>query len=175
MARERTGEPARPQPRAPGHGVNIAELRQLVSLMQNSDIEEITIERDADALRLHLRKPASGGVHPLDMSGVTIDAETHGETGLGGDDASQTGADTFGQVTAPLVGRFHVGSKPGAKPLVAVGDVVRQGQTIGSIETLNVFNEVEACIGGRVAEVHVAEGQPVEYGQLLISIQPHGV
>jgi acetyl-CoA carboxylase biotin carboxyl carrier protein len=175
MARERTGEPARPQSRAPGQGVNIAELRQLVSLMQNSDVEEITIERDADALRLHLRKPASGGTHSLNMPGVAIDAESHGEMGLDSDDASQSGGDKFGQVTAPLVGRFHVGAKPGAKPLVAVGDVVRQGQTIGSIETLNVFNEVEACIGGRVAEVHVAEGQPVEYGQLLITIQPHGV
>ena len=76
---------------------------------------------------------------------------------------------------APLVGRFQLGAEPGGKPLVTKGDMVKPGQVVGTIETLNVLNEVEAAVGGRVVSVPVAEGQPVEYGQVLMEIDPEGV
>jgi biotin carboxyl carrier protein len=78
-------------------------------------------------------------------------------------------------VPAPLVGRFHLGAEPGGKPLVARGDIVKPGQVVGTIETLNVLNEVEAAVGGRVVNMPVVEGQPVEYGQMLMEIDPEGV
>jgi pyruvate carboxylase len=54
--------------------------------------------------------------------------------------------------------------------LVAMGDRVKAGQLVGTIESLNVFNEVEAAVAGRVVEIFVQDGQPVEYGQLLMTI-----
>jgi biotin carboxyl carrier protein len=52
--------------------------------------------------------------------------------------------------------------------------MVRVGQVVGSIETLNVLNEVESTVAGRVVEVKAEEGQAVEYGQPLIAVEPHG-
>jgi len=52
----------------------------------------------------------------------------------------------------------------------AVGDRVKEGQLVGTIESLNVFNEVESPVAGRVVEIFVQEGQPVEYGQLLMTV-----
>jgi acetyl-CoA carboxylase biotin carboxyl carrier protein len=168
MARERSGEPARPQPRQPGQSMSIAELRQLITLMQNSDIEEISVEREDDALRLHLRKPAPVApehvLAAMDGAGADEVAEAPGPAA-----AEENGLD---HVSAPLVGRFHFGAKPGSKPLVAVGDIVRAGQVVGTIETLNVLTEVESTMAGRVVEVHATEGQPVEYGQVLLTIEP---
>jgi acetyl-CoA carboxylase biotin carboxyl carrier protein len=180
MARERSGEPARPQPRQPGQSLSIAELRQLITLMHNSDIEEISVERDEDALRLHLRKP-----EPVTASSQAV----AGLDGLTTDDVAEAPGldaaanDGLGYVSAPLVGRFHVGAKPGSKPLVAVGDLVRSGQVValslprqvvGTIETLNVINEVESTVAGRVVELNATEGQPVEYGQVLMTIESSG-
>lgn len=169
MARERSGEPARPQPRQPGQSLSIAELRQLITLMHTSDIEEISIERDDEALRLHLRKPA-----PMVSEHVIAAMDGAGADEVGELPTSPAASNGLDHVSAPLVGRFHVGPKPGSKALVAVGDIVRAGQVVGTIETLNVLTEVESTITGRVVEVHATEGQPVEFGQVLLSIEPSG-
>lgn len=63
--------------------------------------------------------------------------------------------------------------KPGGKPLVTVGATVREGQVVGAIEALQVYNEVEASSAGTVREILVEEGQPVEYGQPLLVVEPH--
>jgi acetyl-CoA carboxylase biotin carboxyl carrier protein len=173
MARERTGPPARPQPRQPGGAISIEELREILGLMQQSDIEEITIERLADDVRLQLRKPGPGA-SPLALApGAPV---AHPEAPLDGHDAHATEVgdvtDDLVRVTAQLVGRFHRGARPGAKPLVEEGSAVRQGQVIGTIETLNVLTEVEAPQAGHVVEVVAAEGQAVEYGQVLLRLEP---
>jgi acetyl-CoA carboxylase biotin carboxyl carrier protein len=173
MARERGGEAGHPPERPAGQSLSIAEVRQLIALMQNSDLEEIAVEREAEGLKLSLRKPApisatlSGGMGDVDLHGLSDVVEATGSER--GDDHQQ---DHRVPVGAPLVGRFHFGLKPKAKPLVAVGDVVREGQVLGAIETLNVLNEVEASQPGRIVEVLVSEGQAVEYGQPLMLIEP---
>src|SRR6266568_1555564 len=80
-------------------------------------------------------------------------------------------AETRHNVVAPLVGIFHSGAKPRGGALVAVGDHVKAGQLVATIESLNVINEVEAPVAGHVVELLVQEGQPVEYGQLLMTIE----
>jgi acetyl-CoA carboxylase biotin carboxyl carrier protein len=152
--------------------MTIADLRHLIALMQKSDIEEIAVERASDDLRLRLRKPAPivAPAEPADLDGFDV-TEVSDVT-----DAAETAAHAAQarvvEITAPLVGRFHLGSKAGATPLVTEGDVVRQGQAVGTIETLNLFNEVEVGEAGRVVEVVASEGQPVEYGQVLVKIEP---
>jgi acetyl-CoA carboxylase biotin carboxyl carrier protein len=174
MARERGGQPARPQPRRAGETFGLDELREIVRMMQHSDIEEITIEREADDIRLQLRKPSANTPLAALAAGS---APAHDDAVLDGHDGAHAlepiaGEDQLVPVTAQLVGRFHRGARPGAKPLVEEGSKVRQGQIIGSIETLNVLTEVEAPQAGRVAEIVAAEGQAVEYGQVLLRLDP---
>jgi biotin carboxyl carrier protein len=165
MARERSLGTARSNGRLPDPALTIAELRQLIALIQRSDIEEIVVEREAVDLKLTLRRPAPSLSPVADSTMIEYDIAS-GEV--------KHDEDRLGYVTAQLVGRFYVGTKPGAKPLVAVGDMVRVGQVVGSIETLNVLNEVESTVAGRVVEVKAEEGQAVEYGQPLIVVEPHG-
>jgi biotin carboxyl carrier protein len=65
--------------------------------------------------------------------------------------------------------------KAGGKPLVGVGDIVREGQVVAAIESLNVHNEVEATVSGRVREILIEDGQSVEYGQPLVILDPLSV
>ncbi|MGW9194445.1 acetyl-CoA carboxylase biotin carboxyl carrier protein [Micromonospora chersina] len=75
-------------------------------------------------------------------------------------------------VRAPVVGTFYRSPEPSAPPFVAVGDVVRPGQVIGIVEAMKLMNEVTAGQAGRVVEVLVEDGKPVEYDQPLIALEP---
>jgi acetyl-CoA carboxylase biotin carboxyl carrier protein len=79
-------------------------------------------------------------------------------------------AETRHYITSHLVGVFHSWAKPRGGALVAVGDHVKVGQLVATIESLNVINDVESPFAGRVVEMLVQEGQSVEYGQKLMVI-----
>jgi biotin carboxyl carrier protein len=164
MARERSENGAELPLEQPQPDLTIAEIRQLVSLMNGSDIEELTIEHEQTGLKLVLRKPAPTEIvtHEADLVDGDEIVATDGET-----EASAPHA----QIRAPLVGIYHMSMKADGKPLVSVGDTVKTGQIVAAIESLNVLNEVEATVSGRVMEIMASDGQPVEYGQALLVIE----
>ncbi|MGR6320402.1 acetyl-CoA carboxylase biotin carboxyl carrier protein [Micromonospora soli] len=82
-----------------------------------------------------------------------------------------TGVDRLA-VRAPVVGTFYRSPEPGAPPFVAVGDLVRPGQVVGIVEAMKLMNEVTAGQAGRVVELLVEDGKPVEYDQPLIALEP---
>ncbi|APU14269.1 MULTISPECIES: acetyl-CoA carboxylase biotin carboxyl carrier protein [Actinoalloteichus] len=74
-------------------------------------------------------------------------------------------------VCAPLVGTFYRAEEPGARPFVEIGDVVEPGQQIGIMEAMKLMNPILTEHRGRVVEVVVGDGQPVEYGQALVLLE----
>jgi acetyl-CoA carboxylase biotin carboxyl carrier protein len=160
MVRERAERGGDTTPAGPPAGLSIAEIRQLIGLMESSDIGEISIERESEGLKLVLRRPS-----PAEMSFEAGDDFDFDDVG-----AEIEKLDGV-EIGAPLVGIFRT-SMTGDKPLVAPGDIVRKGQIIAAIEALNVLSEVEASAAGRIAEILAVEGQPVEYGQTLLVIEP---
>ncbi|MGN9776897.1 acetyl-CoA carboxylase biotin carboxyl carrier protein [Micromonospora sp. H33] len=75
-------------------------------------------------------------------------------------------------VRSPIVGTFYRAAEPGAAPFVAVGDRVHPGQVVGIVEAMKLMNEVTADRAGRVAEILADDGQPVEYDQPLLALDP---
>ncbi|HLX40240.1 MAG TPA: biotin/lipoyl-containing protein, partial [Ktedonobacteraceae bacterium] len=145
--------------------VSVEQLQRLVRLFDRSDVSELELRREEDGSRLVLRKAkasddfsAMAGTQLVVSSSISPDAEP-----------PPPPADTKRMIVAPLVGIFHPWAKPRGKALVTVGDRIKVGQIVATIESLNVMNEVEAVVAGRVAEVLVQNGQPVEYGQPLMS------
>ncbi|MFO7250622.1 MAG: acetyl-CoA carboxylase biotin carboxyl carrier protein [Actinomycetes bacterium] len=74
-------------------------------------------------------------------------------------------------ISAPMVGTFYRAPEPGAPPYVEVGDLVEAGQQIGIIEAMKLMNPIVAEQSGRVGEILVGDGTPVEYGQPLIVLR----
>ena len=137
--------------------------------MRQSDIHEITVEVGADA-RLTLRKPQPISVESLASIGMIEAAHERSATDT---QAAQTSAaETSVSVKTQFVGIYRRAAKHGAKPFVAVGDTVEEGQIVAAVETLNLINEVEATINGTVVELPLKDGQAVEYGQSLVVIKP---
>jgi acetyl-CoA carboxylase biotin carboxyl carrier protein len=78
------------------------------------------------------------------------------------------------EIRSPMVGTFYKAPEPGAEPYIKVGNRVTPGQTVCIIEAMKIMNEIEAEIAGTVREILVEDGQPVEFGQVLFRVDPHG-
>ena len=74
-------------------------------------------------------------------------------------------------VTSPIVGTAYLAPEPGTKKFVEVGQKVKKGQTIMIIEAMKTMNHVPSTQDGIVSKVLVKDGEPVEFGQPLISIK----
>lgn len=76
------------------------------------------------------------------------------------------------EVKSPMVGTFYRASGPDEAPFVEVGERIRTGQTVCIIEAMKLMNEIEAEVSGQVMEILVTNGEPVEYGQPLMRVNP---
>ena len=76
------------------------------------------------------------------------------------------------QVTAPMVGSVYRAREPGAEPLVRVGDIVAQGDTLCLMEAMKMFSEIPAPSGGKVTHILFEEGQLAEFGMPLVMLEP---
>jgi acetyl-CoA carboxylase biotin carboxyl carrier protein len=147
--------------------IGIEQLQRLVRLIDQSSISELELKHAEEGIRLVLRKakvPENG-----ESSNGTL-ASTQFVVPTSDAEDEPAPSEIEHKIVAHLVGTFHVWAKPRGGTLVVVGDRVKVGQLVGTIESLNVFNEVESPVAGRVVEIFVQEGQPVEYGQLLMTI-----
>ena len=78
------------------------------------------------------------------------------------------------EIKSPMVGTFYASPESGADPYLKVGARVAAGQTVCIIEAMKIMNEIEAEFGGAVREILVEDAQPVEFGQVLFRVDPHG-
>ena len=74
-------------------------------------------------------------------------------------------------VTSPIVGTAYLASEPGGKKFVEVGQKIKKGQTIMIIEAMKTMNHVPSTQNGTVSQIFVKDGEPVEFGQPLISVK----
>jgi acetyl-CoA carboxylase biotin carboxyl carrier protein len=105
---------------------------------------------------------------------VRVARAVAGPAPLGGSPAPSAAAGSIehpGAVRAPIVGTAYLAPQPGAPPFVRLGDIIVEGQPLLIIEAMKVMNQIRAHRAGRVAQILVADAQPVEYGTVLILIE----
>jgi acetyl-CoA carboxylase biotin carboxyl carrier protein len=146
--------------------MNVDELERLAVLVQQANIRELTLREGESRITIRKGAQAHGTASlPYAPARVAEDADT--ETALVLHDAD--GADAQERVvfiTSPLVGVFHH-----VNPVVGLGAPVKEGQTIGVIESMNLVHEVGATEYGVVTDVLIEDGVVVEYGQRLFALQ----
>lgn len=147
--------------------MNPDELRALIRLVEESEIDELEIRRWGRTVRIVKNSAHPGGSPALpapsggNASGVEVAAA-----------ASPAGnGKPSHEVTSPMVGTFYRAPAPEAPPFVEVGDAVRPGQILCILEAMKLMNELESEVGGVVRKIRVENGQPVEYGQVLFEIE----
>jgi acetyl-CoA carboxylase biotin carboxyl carrier protein len=78
------------------------------------------------------------------------------------------------EIKSPMVGTFYQSPEPAAQPYVKVGSRVNVGQVVCIIEAMKIMNEIESEVAGVVKEIAAQNAQPVEFGQILFRVDPHG-
>ena len=71
-------------------------------------------------------------------------------------------------VKSPIVGTAYLSPQPGAKPFVLVGKKIKKGDTVMIVEAMKTMNHVPSPINGTIKKICIEDGQPVEYGQVLV-------
>jgi acetyl-CoA carboxylase biotin carboxyl carrier protein len=151
----------------------LAEIRQLIRLVQRTGIGELEVSSGDRTVRIaaqpHL--PVNVGYSPAVAASAPA-AETPAAAGAGKAPSSPQGTEDLAAVTSPMVGTFYRAPAPDADPYVEVGDLVEVGQTVCIIEAMKLMNEIESERRGRVVKILVENAQPVEFGQKLFLIEP---
>ena len=143
--------------------MNIKEIRQLVKLMIDNDLNELDIT-DGDN-SVHLKRGPSGVP-------VTVPAATAGVHAAEAPAGEQDVDDGFLEITSPMVGTFYLAESPDSDPYVRVGDQIDHDTVVCIVEAMKVMNEIKAECAGTIAEICVENAQPVEFGQVLFRIRP---
>ncbi len=74
-------------------------------------------------------------------------------------------------ITSPIVGTAYLAPEPGAKKFVEIGKKIKKGDTIMIVEAMKTMNHVPSTLDGVVKEIPIEDGQPVEFGQVLITFE----
>ncbi|ABC99453.1 acetyl-CoA carboxylase biotin carboxyl carrier protein [Thermostichus sp. MS-CIW-21] len=156
--------------------VNWQEVRLLLAALQESDVTELILEYKD--FRLTLRKGIPAG---LAAAAAAPPAAPPPEPPPASpaeapppESAPKPAPSHWVEVTAPMVGTFYSAPAPGETDFVQVGQRVNKGQTLCIIEAMKLMNEIEAETAGVVREILVSNGQPVEFGQVLMRLDPTG-
>jgi acetyl-CoA carboxylase biotin carboxyl carrier protein len=146
--------------------VDTAVIERLAELLQRTGLTEIELAEGDSRIRV-AREP-QGVVATVPASATPAPAARPPA-----DEQPQEAAveEHPGAVRAPMVGTVYLTPEPGAQPFITVGAEVREGQTLLIIEAMKVMNPIRAARGGRIARLLVANGDPVEYGELLLLIE----
>jgi acetyl-CoA carboxylase biotin carboxyl carrier protein len=143
--------------------VNAEIVRELAGLLDETGLTEI--EYGSGDLRVRVAKTAA----PTSVMVSAPSSAPVWPAAAGGEADALT--DHPGLVTSPMVGVVYTSAEPEAPPFFKVGDMVAVGDTILLIEAMKVFNPIKAPHSGRVHQVFVANGTPVEYGEPLMIIE----
>jgi acetyl-CoA carboxylase biotin carboxyl carrier protein len=164
--------------------LDVDALRQIVEILEASDVTRLVWKRGEEKLFIrrghapettivhHAPAPVSSGPaveYTTPASGPRVAAPAPAAAPA----APAPAAEKPGhQVTSPFVGTFYRTPAPDQPPFVDVGSVVKKGQVLCIIEAMKLMNEIESEVSGRVAEILVENGRPVEFGQALFRIEP---
>ena len=141
-------------------------IREVVRIVQETGIAEIAVEEEGTRVSVKRTEdqvpmaavPAGPSPTPAE------EAEPEAAAGEATDGAMR--------IEAPMVGTFYRAPEPGAPPFVEEGDAVAPGQTLCILEAMKLMNEVKTEVEGVVRKIHVQNGQPVEFGQVLFDLEP---
>ncbi|MEN7342213.1 MAG: acetyl-CoA carboxylase biotin carboxyl carrier protein [Pseudomonadota bacterium] len=152
--------------------MDIRKVKKLIELLEESGIAEIEITEGDDAVRIsRYAGQAMPLVAPAPAPVAAPAAAAPAAEAAPATDAQETPAEESGHIVkSPMVGTFYSAAAPGSAPFVQIGDRIKAGDTICIVEAMKMMNQIESDADGVVKSIRVQNGEPVEYGQALITI-----
>ncbi|HWU75399.1 MAG TPA: acetyl-CoA carboxylase biotin carboxyl carrier protein [Rhodanobacter sp.] len=154
--------------------MDLRKIKKLIDLLEESNLAELEIKEGEEVVRLsRVPKNAAPAVAApaAAVAAAPAPAAPAAAAAPVAAEAPAANALPAGHVVkAPMVGTFYSSSTPGAAAFVKVGQQVKAGETLGIIEAMKMFNQIEADVAGTVQAILVENGQPVEFDEPMFVI-----
>lgn len=154
--------------------MNIEEIKELISLLKESDINEIEVERGD--IRVRVQRSAAYPMQQVYAAApypVAAPAPAAPAQHIPAAPAAQAADANLYTIKSPIVGTFYSAASPDSPSFVKPGDSVTSKSTVCIIESMKLMNEIEAEVSGTIVACLVENGKPVEYGEALFTVRPH--
>lgn len=142
--------------------MDLRKIKKLIEMLQESDLNEIEVKEGEESVRINRKKGdveiPQQIVAPQVQSKEIVDNVDGPEENL-----------SF--IQSPMVGTFYRSPAPGKPPFVEIGQRVKKGDTICIIEAMKMMNQVKSEFDGKIVDIKVENGQPVEFNESLVSIE----
>ena len=153
--------------------MDLRKIKKLIDLLEESNLAELEIKEGEETVRLSripkgmvtTMQAAAPAPHPARVEPAP-QAALAAPVAAAPEKAIPEGH----IVTAPMVGTFYSSSNPESPPFVKIGQKVKAGDTLGIIEAMKMFNQIESDVAGTVLSVLVTNGQPVEFDEPMFVI-----
>jgi acetyl-CoA carboxylase biotin carboxyl carrier protein len=162
--------------------IDFNQLREFIEAISKTEISELTIREGDFELTIQKQAPTTitsaetvTSILPPQVVETTTPSSVEAKPASITEtvpSSSRAKPDNWREIASPMVGTFYRAPAPGEPAFVEVGDKIAVGQVVCIIEAMKLMNEIEAEISGKVMEIAVENGEPVEYGQTLLWIAP---
>lgn len=151
------------------------EIQELIDFISNSGLAEVKIETDEFKLSVKKNADAPSPAKPTEAPGHTQASPNPTAAPQPSPSVNSTPAVEKNvrhkEIKSPMIGTFYRSSNPESGPFVNIGDTVKAGQTVGIIEAMKLFNEIDSELSGTIVKVLVENSSPVEFDQPLFLIE----
>jgi acetyl-CoA carboxylase biotin carboxyl carrier protein len=147
--------------------MDLRKIKKLIEMLQESDLNEIEVKEGEESVRINRKKEVN--INPA-SSQVSISAPAPQQS-VSPPAIEEEPTHELAKITSPMVGTFYRSPAPGKPAFVEIGQKVKAGDVVCIVEAMKMMNQVKSDVDGVVREIHIEDGQPVEFDQPLISIE----
>ncbi len=154
-----------------------SKIRSLIKLVEESNINELEVSSWGRKVCIRKRigggngqVPANPGANPAPPPPGPSEVQLELTTESPREPEKKV---NLAEIKSPMVGTFYRAPAPDARPYADVGENVKTGQVVCIIEAMKLMNEIESEIAGKIVEILVENGKPVQFGQPLFLVEPH--
>jgi acetyl-CoA carboxylase biotin carboxyl carrier protein len=145
--------------------INPLLVRQLADILKDTELTEIEVEQGG--LKIRVARQLTQGT-PVTAYAAPVAPAPPAMTAASAPSAPAVSSNA---IKSPMVGTVYLQAQPGNPPFIAVGDTVKEGQTLLIIEAMKTMNSIPSPKAGKVVEILVHDSQPVEFGAPLVVIE----
>ena len=147
--------------------MDLRKIKKLIEMLQESDLNEIEVKEGEESVRINRKKEVN--INPA-ASQVSISAPAPQQS-VSPPAIEEEPTHELAKITSPMVGTFYRSPAPGKPAFVEIGQKVKAGDVGCIVEAMKMMNQGKSDVDGVVREIHIEDGQPVEFDQPLISIE----